>query len=77
MMNTSRWSTVNTDIGNVLECAILAASCAAVAWFARWCYKDIAREKRPEVTDDMIQEAFERDVMSDFDTEFDKVDWED
>jgi hypothetical protein len=61
----------------VIEYAILAASCAAVAYFARWCAKDIFREKRPEVTDDMIQEAFERDVMSTFDSEFDKVDWED
>ena len=61
----------------MLDYAILAASCAAVALFARWCCKDIFREKRPEVTDEMIQEAFERDVMSTFDTEFDSVDWED
>lgn len=61
----------------IIEHVLLAATAAAFVGFARWCARDIFREKRPEVTDDMIQEAFERDVMSTFDTEFDKVDWED
>lgn len=64
-------------MSKIIDYVILAASSAAFVGFARWCFRDIFREKRPEVTDDMIQEAFERDVMSTFDTEFDKVDWED
>ena len=76
-MTTSRWLTENTACANVVEYAVLAATCAAVACFARWCARDIFREKRPEVTDEMIADAFERDVMSNFDNEFDNVDWED
>lgn len=76
-MTTSRWLTESMDIGKGVEYAVLAATVAAFVGFARWCFRDIFREKRPEVTDDMIQEAFERDVMSTFDTEFDKVDWDD
>lgn len=64
-------------MAKILEHLLLGCASAAFAYFAWWTWKDIFREKRPEVTDDMIQEAFERDVMSTFDTEFDKVDWED
>lgn len=75
-MTTSRWLTENMDIGKGVEYAVLAATAAAFVYFVRWTWNDVKREKRPEVTDDMIQEAFERDVMSTFDTEFDSVDWE-
>lgn len=76
-MTTSRWLTESMDIGKGVEYAVLAATAAAFVYFVRWTWHDVKRDKRPEVTDDMIQEAFERDVMSTFDTEFDKVDWED
>ena len=75
-MSTSRKSIASMDISNGVEYIVVAAAVVATALFTRWCFKDIFREKRPEVTDDMIQEAFERDVMSTFDTEFDSVDWE-
>lgn len=55
---------------------VLAATAAALVYFVRWTWHDVKREKRPQVTDDMIQEAFERDIMSEFDTEFETVDWE-
>lgn len=55
---------------------VLAATAAALVYFVRWTLRDIKREKRPQVTDEMIQEAFERDIMSEFDTEFETVDWQ-
>jgi hypothetical protein len=61
----------------LIEHVTLAAACAAFVYFVRWTWHDVKREKRPEVTDEMIADAFERDVMSNFDNEFDKVDWED
>lgn len=76
-MSTSRKSIESMDCVKLIEHAVLAASVAAFVYFVRWTWHDVKREKRPEVTDDMIAEAFERDVMSTFDTEFDNVDWED
>lgn len=63
-------------VGDIIGSVVLAATAAALVYFVRWTWHDVKREKRPEVTDDMIQEAFERDIMSEFDTEFETVDWE-
>lgn len=63
-------------IGDIIGSVVLAATAAALVYFVRWTWHDVKREKRPQVTDDMIQEAFERDIMSEFDTEFETVDWE-
>lgn len=76
-MTTSRWLNESMDIGKGVEYAVLAATAAAFVYFVRWTWHDVKREKRPEVTDEMIADAFERDVMSKFDNEFDNVDWED
>lgn len=35
------------------------------------------KEDRPKVTDDMVEEAWRNQVMNDFDSEFDSVNWED
>jgi hypothetical protein len=43
-------------IGHVL----VAVAGSAFVWFAHWCWKDIKREKRPEVTEEMVDEAFTR-----------------
>ena len=63
-------------VGDIIGSVVLAATAAALVYFVRWTWHDVKREKRPQVTDDMIQEAFERDIMSEFDTEFETVDWE-
>lgn len=63
-------------IADMIGSVVLAATAAALVYFVRWTWHDVKREKRPQVTDDMIQEAFERDIMSEFDTEFETVDWE-
>lgn len=76
-MNMSRRSTESMGIVKGFEYAILAAACAATAWFVRWCWKDIAREKRPVVTDDMVELAMFNKSMSNFDTEYDGIIWED
>ncbi len=44
----------------LIEHTILAAAGAAFAYFAWWTYKDIKRDKRPEVTEEMVDEAFTR-----------------
>ena len=61
-------------VTDMIGSVVLAAT--ALVYFVRWTFHDVKREKRPQVTDDMIQEAFERDIMSEFDTEFETVDWE-
>lgn len=63
-------------VTDMIGSVVLAATAAALVYFVRWTFHDVKREKRPQVTDDMIQEAFERDIMSEFDTEFETVDWE-
>lgn len=42
----------------LIEHTILAAAGAAFAYFAWWTWKDIKREKRPEVTEEMVDDAF-------------------
>lgn len=42
----------------LIEHTILAAASAAFAYFAWWTWHDIKREKRPEVTEEMIDDAF-------------------
>lgn len=44
----------------ILEHLLLGCASAAFAYFAWWTYKDIKREKRPEVTEEMVDEAFTR-----------------
>ena len=44
----------------LIEHTILAAAGVAFAYFAWWTWKDIKREKRPEVTEEMVDEAFTR-----------------
>ncbi len=34
-------------------------------------------ENRPEVTDSMIEKAYQDQVMDSFDAEYDNIDWED
>lgn len=34
-------------------------------------------ENRPEVTDSMIEKAYQDQVMDSFDSEYDSIDWED
>ena len=63
-------------VTDMIGSVVLAATAAALVYFVRWTFHDVKREKRPQVTDDLIQEAFERDIMSEFDTEFETVDWE-
>jgi len=41
-------------IGHVL----VAIAGSAFIWFAHWAWKDIKREKRPEVTAEMVDDAF-------------------
>lgn len=57
---------------------VLAPLFLAGACYVIWdCIRDMCRgENRPAVTDKMIEEAFERDVMDNFDEEFDSIDWE-
>lgn len=57
----------------VLAPLFLAGAC----YFIWDSVKDMRRgENRPPVTDKMIEDAFERDVMDNFDEEFDSIDWE-
>ena len=44
----------------ILEPLLLGCASAAFAYFAWWAWKDIKREKRPEVTEEMVDEAFTR-----------------
>lgn len=63
-------------VTDMIGSLVLAATAAALVYFVRWTWHDVKREKRPQVTDEMIQESFERDIMSEFDTEFETVDWQ-
>lgn len=44
----------------VLGNALLSIAGVSFIYFCYWAWKDIKREKRPPVTDDMINEAFNR-----------------
>lgn len=56
---------------------LLSLMGSATLAFAYWCWRDIKRERRPKVTDAMIEEAYRSQIMTDFDEEFDTIDWED
>lgn len=43
-----------------IDYIILAAAGYVFARFAYWAYKDVKVDKRPEVTEDMIDDAFNR-----------------
>ena len=47
-------------MGKITEHTLLAIAGSAFIYFCYWAWKDIKREKRPPVTDDMINEAFNR-----------------
>lgn len=59
----------------LVDYAVLAIAGSAFLGFVYWAWKDIHLEKRPAVTDEMIQEAFERDVMLKSDAEMEYMDW--
>ena len=64
-------------MNRVLE-NILAVSIAGSFLYLMYkIIEDIVKmeEKRPVVTDEMIEEAFQRDVMSKSDAEMDDMDW--
>lgn len=42
----------------LLEHTLLSIAGAAFIYFAYWSWKDIKREKRPEVTAEMVDDAF-------------------
>ena len=42
----------------LLEHTLLSIAGAAFLYFAYWSWKDIKREKRPEVTAEMVDDAF-------------------
>lgn len=47
-------------MNKILEHALLAIAGSAMAYFVYWSWKDIHNEKRPPVTEDMINDAFNR-----------------
>jgi hypothetical protein len=42
----------------IIEHTLLSIAGLGLAYFAYWAYKDIKRENRPPVTDDMIDQAY-------------------
>lgn len=47
-------------MSKLIDYIILAAAGYGFARFAIWCYKDVKVDKRPEVTEDMVDDAFNR-----------------
>lgn len=47
-------------MSKTIEYIILAATGYAFIRFGYWCWKDVKEEKRPPVTDEMVDEAFSR-----------------
>lgn len=47
-------------MSKVIDYVILAVAGCAFIKFAHWTYKDVKLEKRPPVTDEMVDEAFSR-----------------
>ena len=45
-------------MSKVIEHVILAATAAAFVYFVRWTWRDVKREKRPEVTNEMLDQAY-------------------
>lgn len=59
----------------LVDYVVLAIACSSFLGFVYWAWKDIHLEKRPPVTDKMIEGAFERAVMLKSDAEMDDMDW--
>lgn len=47
-------------MSKLFEHLIVAAAGYAFIRFGYWCWKDVKEEKRPPVTDEMVDEAFAR-----------------
>jgi hypothetical protein len=47
-------------MSKLIDYIILAVAGYGVARFAIWCYKDVKVDKRPEVTEEMVDDAFNR-----------------
>lgn len=47
-------------MSKIIEYAILAATGYAFIRFGYWCWKDVKEDKRPPVTEEMVDEAFSR-----------------
>ena len=47
-------------MAKLIEHIILAVAGYAIIRFGYWCYKDVKMEKRPKVTEEMVDEAFAR-----------------
>ena len=45
-------------MSKLIDYIILATAGYAFTRFAYWCYKDVKLEKRPPVTEDMIDDAY-------------------
>lgn len=45
-------------MGRFLEHTLLSIAGIGFAYFAYWCWRDIHREKRPEVTNEMLDDAY-------------------
>lgn len=45
-------------MNKIIEHTLLAIAGSAFLYFAYWSYKDIKREKRPEVTNEMLDDAY-------------------
>lgn len=45
-------------MSKIIEHVILVASSAAFVYFVRWTLHDVRREKRPTVTNEMLDQAY-------------------
>ena len=45
-------------MNKILEHTVLAIAGSLCLYFAYWSWKDVKREKRPEVTAEMVDDAF-------------------
>lgn len=64
-------------MNRVLENILAVSIAGSLLYLMYKIIEDIVKmeEKRPVVTDEMIEEAFQRDVMSKSDSEMDDMDW--
>lgn len=54
----------------LIDYTLLALAGTALAWFTAWCYRDIARDKRPFVTDEDVLNAYNK-MLEETDFTFD------
>lgn len=45
-------------VADMIGSAVLAVTAAALVYFVRWTLHDIKRENRPEVTNEMLDQAY-------------------